>query len=332
MISASLPSLNWPTFEASLFQTMIIDAMALGMLGCIDSMLTSVIADNLTRTEHKSNKELIGQGLGNIFSGLFGGLPGAGATMGTVVNIQSGAQTALSGIIRVVVLLVAVFGASSLISHIPLAILAAIAAKVGANILDWSFIKKAHRVSKHSTVIMYGVMLLTVFVDLIVAVGVGVFIANIITIAKLSDSQEGNIKATSVSDDQLPLSERDQELIEQGRGQILFFYLGGAMIFGVSKALARQRAAIPEHDIIVIDLSDVSMLDDTISLSMENLVKEAIDQGKQFYLVVQTEVAKNKLKHMGFNYLIKDEDFLPNRTAALEKACKRLEADSVVCV
>jgi SulP family sulfate permease len=306
---------------------MIIDAMALGMLGCIDSMLTSVIADNLTRTEHKSNKELIGQGLGNIFSGLFGGLPGAGATMGTVVNIQSGAQTALSGIFRVLILIVAVFGASSLISHIPLAILAAIATKVGLNILDWSFIKKAHRVSKHSTVIMYGVMLLTIFVDLIVAVGIGVFIANIITIAKLSESQKDNIRATSVSDDKLPLTPHEQQMIENGKCKILFFYLSGAMIFGVSKALARQRAAIPAHDIIVIDLSDVALLDDTISLSMENLIKEAIDQGKKFFLVVKTETAREKLKHMGYDALIKDEDFLPNRTAALEKATLRLQKD-----
>ena len=126
---------------------MIADAMVLGMLGCIDSMLTSVIADNLTRTEHKSDKELVGQGMGNIVSGLFGGLPGAGATMGTVVNIQSGARTPLSGVIRVVVLFVAVFGAASLIENIPLAVLAGIAVKVGVDILDWSFLKRAHRVS-----------------------------------------------------------------------------------------------------------------------------------------------------------------------------------------
>ena len=82
-----------PYFTQAELRVMLLDAMVLGMLGCIDSMLTSVIADNLTRTEHNSNKELVGQGLGNIMSGLFGGLPGAGATMGTVVNIQSGGRT-----------------------------------------------------------------------------------------------------------------------------------------------------------------------------------------------------------------------------------------------
>ena len=206
-----------PYFTQEELRVMLIDAMVLGMLGCIDSMLTSVIADNLTRTEHNSNKELVGQGLGNIMSGLFGGLPGAGATMGTVVNIQSGGRTALSGVIRVVVLFVAVFGAASLIETIPLAVLAAIAVKVGVDILDWSFIKRAHRVSRHSTLIMYAVLLLTVFVDLIVAVGVGVFIANVIIIEKLSAVEAQKIKAMSDVDDEIPLSDKQRALLNDAQ-------------------------------------------------------------------------------------------------------------------
>lgn len=188
-IPMGLPSLVLPTFTPAQLTVMIIDGIVLGMLGCIDTLLTSVIADSLTRTEHKSNKELIGQGIGNLMSGLFGGLPGAGATMGTVVNIQTGAQTALSGLTRAILLLILVMGAASLIQSVPLAVLAGIALKVGFNILDWSFLKRAHKVSLQTTLIMYGVLLLTVFVDLIVAVGVGVFIANILTIERLSELQ-----------------------------------------------------------------------------------------------------------------------------------------------
>ena len=115
-IEATIPSFRMPVFSAAQFQTMLIDALVLGMLGCIDALLTSVVADSLTRTEHNSNKELIGQGIGNIVSGLFGGLAGAGATMGTVVNIQAGARTAVSGLTRAIVLMVAVLGESSLIA------------------------------------------------------------------------------------------------------------------------------------------------------------------------------------------------------------------------
>lgn len=319
-IDVSLPSMIVPYFTQEELRVMLIDAMVLGMLGCIDSMLTSVIADNLTRTEHNSNKELVGQGLGNIMSGLFGGLPGAGATMGTVVNIQSGGRTALSGVFRVVVLFVAVFGAASLIETIPLAVLAAIAVKVGVDILDWSFIKRAHRVSRHSTLIMYAVLLLTVFVDLIVAVGVGVFIANVIIIEKLSAVEAQKIKAMSDVDDEIPLSDKQRALLNDAQGRLLFFYLSGAMIFGVSKALARERKNIESHDAVIFDISHVSLLDDTMTLSLENVILEALDMGKHVMIVVCTDEAKSKLMQVGLEAHLTDEHFTNSRTVALERS------------
>lgn len=153
-IPVGLPAINWPTFIPELVTTMILDGMILGMLGCIDTTLTAMIADSLTRSEHKSDKELIGQGIGNLMSGLFGGLPGAGATMGTVVNIQSGARTPLAGMIRASLLLVVILGAAGLTEQIPLAVLAGIALYVGFNILDWSLLKRAHRVSWQTAAIM----------------------------------------------------------------------------------------------------------------------------------------------------------------------------------
>lgn len=326
-INVTLPNMVMPTFTAELFQTMVLDGIVLGMLGCIDSMLTSVISDNLTRSEHKSDKELIGQGMGNLFSGLFGGLPGAGATMGTVVNIQTGAKTALSGLVRVGVLVVAVFGASTLISVIPIAVLAGIAIKVGIDILDWSFIKRAHKVSKQTSVIMYAVLLLTVFVDLVVAVGIGVFIANIITIEKLSASQAKNIKAISDVDGRLPLNTQQRKLLNQANGEILYFYLSGTMIFGVSKALSRHLSTLGEHAVVIIDLSDVSYLDDTIALTIENLVKDAKSLNKHILMLVNKEESKHKLMRMGFENLLSDADFMQNRTQALELANQRLRAD-----
>lgn len=319
-VSVSFPDMIMPTFTVSQWQTMIVDALVLAMLGCIDSMLTSVIADNLTRTEHKSNKELIGQGIGNLASGLFGGLPGAGATMGTVVNIQAGARTAWSGVSRVLVLAVALFGAASLISTIPLALLAAIAVKVGINILDWSFIKRAHKVSWQSTLIMYSVLLLTVLVDLMVAVGIGLFAANIIIIEKLSRSQSKQIKAISDLDDELPLSERERQLLNSGKGKILYFYLSGPMIFGVSKALSRERSAIAEHDSVVIDLTDVSLIDDTISLSIENMILEALESNKTVSVVCQSDTNKNKL--CGMNKQLNASLFVNSREEALNIAIK----------
>ena len=133
--SAAFPKPELPTFSGGQMRLMVVDAAVLGMLGCIDALLTSVVADSLTRTEHDSNKELIGQGLANMAAGLFGALPGAGATMGTVVNIQAGGRTALSGIIRAIVLMLVVLLAAPLASQIPLAVLAAIAVKVDRAVL-----------------------------------------------------------------------------------------------------------------------------------------------------------------------------------------------------
>lgn len=323
-ISIGLPSIVLPEFTANEMTAMIIDAMVLGMLGCIDSMLTSVIADNLTRTEHKSDKELIGQGLGNIMSGLFGGLPGAGATMGTVVNIQSGATSAFSGVLRVAFLLIAVFGASGLIEKIPLAVLAGIAIRVGMNILDWSFIKRSHKVSIQSTGVMFAVMLLTVFVDLIVAVGVGVFIANIITIDKLSRTQEKNIRAISDVDDETPLSSEEEALLRAADGQILMVYLSGPMIFGVAKALSREHARMAQYKAFIIDLSDVSMLDHTISLAIENAIREAVELKKAVFLVVTSDATQEALTRLQVDDWVGADHITSSRTLALQKAAASL--------
>ena len=325
-INVGLPSLTVPSFSQLQLQTMLVDALVLGMLGCIDSMLTSVIADNLTRTEHDSNKELIGQGLGNIMSGLFGGLPGAGATMGTVVNIQAGGKTPMSGVFRVVILLIAIYGLAELIQHIPLSVLAAIALKVGVDILDWSFIKRAHHVSKHSSVIMYGVLFLTVFVDLIVAVGVGVFIANILAIERLSKVAEENIVTMSDVDDKLPLTEEQRVLLDQQKGRTLYFYLSGAMIFGVSKALAREHKNIRLHDAVIFDLEDVQLIDATIRLSIENMINEAMELGKGVFVVAKSGRIEHAMQKLNLHENLPEHHFGTSRTQALQNALKFLEA------
>lgn len=324
-IDASLPSLSMPYFTHDQLGVMLVDAMVLGMLGCIDSMLTSVIADNLTRTEHDSNKELVGQGLGNIVSGLFGGLPGAGATMGTVVNIQAGGKSSLSGVIRVVALCIAVFGLATLIESIPLAVLAGIAVKVGLDILDWSFIRRAHKVSKYSTVIMYAVLILTVLVDLMVAVGVGVFVANVIIIQKLSAAEAENIRSMSDVDDSIPLDAEQRELLNAADGRLLLFYLSGAMIFGVAKALSRERKNIDRHDAVVFDISEVTYIDDTMALSLENVILEALDMGKHVGLVVGSDLAKEKLMKLGLGEHLPLESFSHSRTEALRYALGQIK-------
>lgn len=329
-IPMGLPTLQLPTFTPAQMTVMLVDGVMLGMLGCIDTLLTAVIADSLTRTEHNSNKELIGQGIGNLVSGLCGGLPGAGATMGTVVNIQTGAKSALSGLTRAAILLVVVLWAAGLTRSIPMAVLAGIALKVGIDILDWSFLKRAHRVSWKGTLIMYGVLFLTVFVDLIVAVGIGVFIANILTIDRLSEMQSQEVKVISDADDNIQLSVEDKQLLDQGKGRVLLFYLSGPMIFGVSKAIARAHNAVKDSDAMVVDLSDVPLLGVTASLEIENAIKNASDKGCQVYIVGAAGKVKERLERLGVFQAIPPERLLMDRTEALRHAVASISGQTAV--
>ena len=219
-IPDGLPEFQLPVFEMRHWQIMLANALVLAMLGSIDALLTSVIADSMTKRESDANKELIGQGIGNIASGLFGGIPGAGATMGTVVNIQSGGRSALSGLSRVAVLIVVLLWISDLTAMIPLAVLSGIAFKVGLDIIDWRFLSRAHIVSSKAALIMYGVILLTVFVDLIIAVAVGVFIANLLTIERLTAAHADSVKAIRDPNAE-ELSRDEQTILKETNGSIL---------------------------------------------------------------------------------------------------------------
>ena len=328
-ISVGLPSLQMPTFSGAQLQTMLVDALVLAMLGCIDALLTSLVADSLTRTEHDSNKELIGQGLGNLVSGLFGGIAGAGATMGTVVNIQSGGRTAVSGLTRALILLVVVLGLSQYLEGIPLAVLAGIALKVGIDIVDWGFLKRAHKISTKAALIMYGVIILTVFVDLIVAVGVGVFVANVLTIERLSNHRADQVKAVTYDDEEIELRQEEKELLERANGRVLLFYLSGPMIFGVAKAISREHNLIDNYQALVLDLSEVPILGVTSSLAIENAIEEAIEEGRQVFLVGVGGQTEKRLRKLGVMDKIPAQNIFSDRINALRQAVNYVDNDKV---
>ena len=319
-IPMGLPSLQMPAFSPDQLQLMFVDAAVLGMLGCIDALLTSVVADSLTRTEHDSNKELIGQGLGNLFSGMFGGIAGAGATMGTVVNIQTGGRTALSGLTRAFILFIVVLWAGSLTATIPMAVLAGIALKVGIDIIDWDFLKRAHEISVKGALIMYGVIALTVLVDLIAAVGIGVFVANILTIDRMSQLQSQSVSAITDADDAIALDETEQHLLDQADGRVLLFHLSGPMIFGVAKAINREHNAAKACDAVVMDLSDVPHIGVTSSLAIENAINEALDGNRDVFLVGVTGQIQRRFRQMGIFERIPASHSVANRVDALQQA------------
>ena len=318
-ISTALPELRMPVFSVEQWRVMLLDAMVLGMLGCIDALLTSVIADSLTRTQHNSDKELIGQGIGNVMSGLFGGLPGAGATMGTVVNIQAGARTALSGLIRAGILLVVVMWAGGLTAVIPLAVLAGIALKVGIDIIDWGFLKRAHRLSGKGALITYGVIALTVFVDLIAAVGIGLFVANVMTVTRLSELQADDVKAvTNPGETDLTLTPDERKILSAAAGRVLLLYLRGTMIFGTSRVISRKNSEVKDIETLIVDVRDVDHLGVSAALAIEEAILDMINAGRSVYLVAASGQPRQRLENMGILQRLPKQNVVEDRLAALE--------------
>jgi len=319
-IPTGLPDLQLPVFSVEQWQVMLIDAIVLGMLGCIDALLTSVVADSITRKRHNSDKELVGQGIGNIMSGLFGGLPGAGATMGTVVSIQAGARSSLAGLVRAAILLIVILWAADLTAVIPLAVLSGIALKVGIDIIDWGFLKRAHLISGKGALITYGVILLTVFVDLIAAVGIGLFVANVMTITKLSELQANDVTAVTDPDKtDLELSEREKEILRNANGKVMLLHLRGSLIFGSSRAITRKNSQFGGCHTLIVDITDVKHLGVSSALALEESILEMVNAGRSVYIVTTREQALQRLGKLDVLKHIPEENIIVGREATLER-------------
>ena len=322
-IPMGLPKPQLPRLDFSQMRIMIEYGLMLGTLGSIDSLLTSLVADNITRTNHDSDKELIGQGIGNVLAGLFGGLPGAGATMRTVINVRAGGKTPISGMVHAIVLLVIVLGAGKLTENIPHAVLAGILIKVGIDIIDWSFIKRAHKISMKATGLMYAVLFLTVFVDLITAVAVGVFCANLLTIKRLTDLQAKEVRAVTIPDGnhrKLGLTLAEELILSRGEGRILLFHLGGPMSFGAAKAISQQMSIVENYDVLILEFNEVPYLGVTATLAIENMVKEAYEKRRTVYLVGAIGAVENRLRRLKILRRVLEQNPVNTRLEALEKA------------
>lgn len=294
-IPRGLPTVQLPTFSFRDLAEMLRYGLMLGVLGAIDSLLTSLVADSMSRSQHDSDKELIGQGIGNVLAGLFGGLPGAGATMRTVVNVQAGGRTPLSGMIHALVLLMVVLWAGPLTAQIPHAVLAGLLLKVGFDILDWGFIKRAPRISLRGTGIMYLVLVLTVFVDLITAVLVGAFVANMLTIKRLSDVQSDRIHAVTDPAQGQNLSLAEQAILTRSNGDILLFQLSGPMSFGAAKSISRRLSMVKTYQVLVLDLSEVPTIGVTAALAIESMVQDAIKRRRFIWIVATSPQVQSRL-------------------------------------
>tara|TARA_Y100001968_G_scaffold205801_1_gene189006 strand:- start:12071 stop:13732 length:1662 start_codon:yes stop_codon:yes gene_type:complete len=322
-IPKGVPSLSVPSFN--LYFPIIFKAgLVLAVLGAIDSLLTSLVADNISQTRHNSDRELIGQGIGNAVAGLFSGLPGAGATMRTVINVKSGGSTPLSGMVHSIVLLIVLVGAGPLAEKIPTALLAGILIKVGLDIIDWGFLIRAHKLSLKTAAVMYGVLLMTVFWDLIWAVLVGVFIANMLTIDSITQTQLEGMEAdnpTDVSDNSSlevsPLNSAEQALLDRCSGEVMLFRLRGPLSFGAAKGITERMMLVRNYKVLILDITDVPRLGVTATLAIEDMVQEAKLNSRKAFVAGASGRVKDRLSKFGV-------EVIGSRKDALEAAIKEL--------
>lgn len=279
-----LDGIDW----ASVLEASLVPGLTLAGLGSIDTLLTSVVADNITKTKHNSNQELIGQGIGNAVSGLFCGLAGAGATMRTVVNVKSGGRTQISGMIHAVLLLAILLGLGSLVKYVPLSVLAGILITVGWGIIDFRGFKDILRIPKSDAFVMMVVFLMTVFVDLLTAVGIGMVIACVLFMKRAGDLVENSYsaKALDTFDKESPW-EDEKDIPEEIRNRIYIERLDGPIFFGSITGFQRVMHDIPTNvKIVIIRMRRVPFMDQSGVYAMETAIKDLQAQGIKVLMTI----------------------------------------------
>ena len=324
-IPAGLPEFHFPSIELIYLPDMLKSAVMLAALGSIDSLLTSLVADNMTRTYHVPDRELVGQGIGNSIAGLFGGLPGAGATMRTVVNVRAGGSTPISGALHALVLLVIVLGAGKIASYIPHAVLAGILVKVGYDIIDWDYLKRIRNISRGKVTIMFTVLFITVFVDLISAVAVGMIMAAFVFMQNMVDLQLKSITAITDPNEETPLSHEEAQILKSANGRILLFHISGPMSFGAAKGMVRRLAAFDQFDVLVLDLTDVPLIDYSTSRALEDMILRMKQSNRKTYLVGCKQPVCEMLKKQNVFDNFVEEQLKFNRLEALQEALQDIK-------
>ena len=261
-------------------------AIILALLGSVDSLLTSLIADSLTGTQHRPNRELVGQGIGNMVAGLFGGLPGAGATMGTVTNIRAGGSTPMSGVLRSVLLLMLLLGLARYVAPIPHAALAGILVKIGWDVIDWRFLTLVHRLRREHLLVMLLTLGLTVFVDLVTAVAIGLIAAGMTHAQQLETLELDSVISAPLLDRTFFSEYKDMTVADPYSARVGLVALRGSFTVASSRKLVEVIGGdIKDHEVVIFDFSETASLDDSAAMVVERLMTVATEKQTEFMVM-----------------------------------------------
>ena len=282
-IPSSLPEfegLKLKNFNFNNISSVIVGALTLAGLGTIDTLLTSVVADNVTKTKHNGNRELIGQGLGNFIAALFGGIPGAGSTTGTVANIKSNGKSNISGIIKGLILLIVLLGLGQYLKNVPIPVLSALLISVGIGIIDFQGMKRLIKIKNSDTLVLILVIVLTVFADLLVAVGVGMVLSSFFFMQRMGELVDQQSKQGNLAD-----IEKKLKIPEKIKDKIYDFELDGPLFYGFSDQFKEQAESIKGKDAVIINMSNVPYIDASGIYVLEEVITSFKDKKMDVILV-----------------------------------------------
>jgi len=312
--------IGFPKIQSKLFTDLnllevlpyLLTAITLSLLGAIDSLLTSVVADNLTKTRHLPNKELIGQGIGNSIASLFGGIPGAGATIRTVVNIQSGGTTKLSGMVSSLVLLLILLVLSPLASQIPAAVLAGILVTVGIGVMDYKGLNTLKKIPRTEVIIMVVVLLLSVLWNLVYAVGIGLVLASLFFMKKMADVSKDNTKITTIAEEKV--WEDEKKLSASFQKNVFIKHLSGPLFFGFTSEFVALSNQIPKSATsVIIRMSKVPYIDQSGLFALEDVLMDLKQKNIEILFVGIQKQPKYLMRTIGIiGKLIPEEHVFEN--------------------
>ncbi|PCI34089.1 MAG: sodium-independent anion transporter [Flavobacteriaceae bacterium] len=304
-IPSGLPLPNFAIFtefNLASITPYVFTALTLALLGAIDSLLTSVVADNMTKTKHNPNKELIGQGIGNSIAAIFGGIPGAGATIRTVVNINAGGKTRLSGMVAGVLLLIILLALGPIASQIPAAVLAGILITVGIGVMDYKGLKAIPYMPKPEVIIMIVVLILSSVWNLVYAVGIGLVIASLMFMKKIGDLTAKHSDVKSLKKEKAWADEKN--FPEHLKEEVFIKHIKGPLFFGSTSDFQRLMNQIPDTaHTIVIRMDRMQYIDQSGLYALEDALVELVRQEKKVLLVDVLEQPQ---------YLLERIDIIPD--------------------
>ena len=261
-------------------------ALILALLGSVDSLLTSLVADSLTGTRHNPNRELVGQGIGNMAAGLFGGLPGAGATMGTVTNIRAGGTTQVSGALRALLVLGLLLGLGRYVEPIPHAVLAGILIKIGWDIIDWPLLTRIHRIRREHLLVMLMTLGLTVFVDLVTAVAIGLIAAGMVHARQLERLELDSVVSVPLLDRVFFAEYGDVAQMDRYGARVGLVALKGSFTVASSQKLYGVIGGdIKDHEVVIFDFSGATYIDDSAAMLIGRLTETATKERTECVVV-----------------------------------------------